>query len=49
MLLLSFKAFILLRKTRIIRGSYTSIALLVPLYSKYSNALFKSNKPHDFN
>jgi hypothetical protein len=49
MLLLSLRAFILLKKTRIVRGSYTSTALLVPLYSKYSDTLSKSNRPYDFN
>jgi hypothetical protein len=49
MLLLSLRAFILLKKTRIVRGSYTNIAPLVPLYSEYSDALSKLNRPHDFN
>jgi hypothetical protein len=49
MLLLSLKAFILLEKTGIVRGSYINIALLVPLYSKYSDALSKLNRPYDSN
>jgi hypothetical protein len=47
MLLLSLRASILLGKTRIVRGSYTSTAPLVPLYSECSDASSKSNRPYD--
>jgi hypothetical protein len=49
MLLLSLKAFILLKKTRIVYGSYTNMALLISLYSKYSDALSKLNRPYNSN
>jgi hypothetical protein len=49
MLLLSLRAFILLEKTRIIHGSYINIALLISLYSEYSDALSKLNRPYNSN
>jgi hypothetical protein len=49
MLLLSLRASILLGKTRIVRGSYTNTAPLIPLYSEYSDASSKLNRPHDSN